>query len=211
MSDSLEKVWKSLERQQNKEALEDEMDALSVMPVAKPKRERKKPDKAPPLFTIAVDSREQDRLDFDPWLPLGLFTVQFPVTLQSGDYSVIGSHDKCAIERKSAADASASFTRERERFTACLERLEKIHHAPGGYAALVIEAGWAEILAGQEQSMVSGKSVIGSALSASVEYGLPVFFCDDRRIAAACVVKLLSKFWKYNIGRPNRVKGWSKL
>ena len=151
-------------------------------------------------FTIQVDSREQTPLDFFGW----------PVVVEgmdSGDYSIAGCADRVAIERKgSLGDLFACVGRERERFERCLDRLSKLD-----YAALLIEASFDEVLAGFDRSEIAGATAIGSILAWSVAGRLPVFFVPGRRNAAACVSKLLSKWWKRAIGEPGNLPGWRKL
>ena len=60
-------------------------------------------------FTVVVDSREQNPLDFGSWPTI-------TKALPTGDYSVAGIETLIAIERKSLSDLVGSFTGGRDRF-----------------------------------------------------------------------------------------------
>jgi ERCC4-type nuclease len=131
---------------------------------------------------IVIDSREQRPLTF------GAAQETRRVALRSGDYSVAGLVDRVAIERKSLADLYNCVGWSRERFERELARLSALR-----YAALVVEGTMAEVLDGVPYSRVHPNAVLGSLLAWSVDHRLPIFFCDDRRLAALTVMKLLKK------------------
>lgn len=109
-------------------------------------------------------------------------------TLATGDYSLEGLADVIAVERKSLADLAMCVGRERERFERELERLARMP-----YPALVVEASMADILLGAARSEVHPHAVIGSLVSWSVRFRIPVWLCTGRREAAAITYKILLK------------------
>ncbi len=130
-----------------------------------------------PELTLLIDTREQR--------PLSLPNSK-RATLPTGDYSVEGYVDRIAVERKSIEDIYGCFGQSRERFERELERLSRIEHR-----AVVIEANLSDVLQGTKYSQVHPHSAIGSLISWSVRYHLPVWFCGDRRMAAGTVRKIL--------------------
>lgn len=149
----------------------------------------------PAPFVVVQDTREQAPLSFGAW----------PVVvagLKSGDYSIAGHEHRVALERKSLGDLFGCVGRERDRFERELERLAEMD-----YAAVVVEASLADVLAGVERSLVTPQAAAGSLVAWSVKYGLPIWFAGDRRLAAALVLKALAKFWKYRIAQPAKLRG----
>jgi ERCC4-type nuclease len=134
-----------------------------------------------PELIILVDRREQR--------PLALPNSE-PATLATGDYSIrsetVDYRDRVSVERKSLEDVYGCFGASRDRFERELARLALIE-----YRALVIEANMAHVLQGTKYSAVHPHSAIGSLISWSVRYKLPVWFCGDRRGAAGTVRKIL--------------------
>jgi DNA excision repair protein ERCC-4 len=140
----------------------------------------------PRTFTeplIVIDSREQN-----PYAFPGAVTK----ALSAGDYSVLGHEDRVAIERKSKADAYRSVGHARERFKREIERL-----AVYKYAAVVIESSLPAFLIPPPFGELHPHAAIGTLLSWSVKYRLPIFFAGDREHAEALTRKLLEKFAWY--------------
>jgi ERCC4-type nuclease len=131
--------------------------------------------------TILIDTREQRPLDF------GARPVRL-ATLRTGDYSIDSLVDSVAIERKSLPDLYGCVGWSRERFERELARLMALR-----YGAVVIEGTLAEVLGGVPYSRVQPNAVFGSLIAWSVHYRLPIFFCDNRRLTAMTVQKLLEK------------------
>ena len=131
---------------------------------------------------IAVDSREQLPYEFPTFRVQGLVT---------GDYSIVGLEDRIAIERKTVADAYKSLGHGRARFRSEVERLAQLD-----YAAIVIETTLPGFLQRPPFSRMSPKSAIGTLLSWSVRYGVPVFIAGDRRHGQALTRSLLEQYWK---------------
>jgi ERCC4-type nuclease len=107
-------------------------------------------------------------------------------TLKTGDYSVEGFETVIAVERKSHLDLVGCVGQSRERFIRELQRLAEFP-----YPAIVVEATLEGILAGAEYSQVDPHAAIGSLISWSVRYRVPVWLVGDRRMGAATVRKIL--------------------
>ena len=132
-----------------------------------------------PPPTIIVDTREQCPLEF-----LNLPTE--PGTLQAGDYSVRGLEHLIGIERKSLADLVGCFGNERERFEREMVRLQSRR-----FRAVVVEATYADLEAGEWRSKILPQVVTGSVASWSMRYGTPFFFCGDACATARFTERLL--------------------
>jgi ERCC4-type nuclease len=130
---------------------------------------------------ILVDSREQRPLCFGS-------QETRRVAMNAGDYSIEGCVDSVALERKSIPDLYNCVGWSRERFERELVRLATLR-----YAAIVIEGTLGEVLAGAPYSRIHPNAVLGSLLAWSIDHRLPIFFCDDRQLAALLVKGLLVK------------------
>ncbi len=134
-------------------------------------------------LVILVDSREQCPLSF----PAGIKTI--PATLATGDYSMPGFEDHCAIERKELGDLLNCIGPERDRFKRELLRLRS-------YAcrAVVVESDLQTIMAGGYRSKVHPSAVIGSIASWMTRYHVPFIFAGDRAGAASVVLAMLRTY-----------------
>lgn len=146
--------------------------------------------KTPSPITMLVDTREQAELTFEGYM------VEH-CTLKSGDYSIrVGDTDyrnRIAIERKSHADFWACCAGERARFERCLGRLAEMERA-----AIVIECTLAQLCERPYGvHRVTPATAVGSMISWSVRYNLPVFLADNRQMAARVVVRWLLSFVKH--------------
>ena len=134
---------------------------------------------------IVIDSREQR-----PYAFAGALVRALP----AGDYSLLGHEDEVAIERKSHGDAYSTIAAGRARFERELEKLSGYD-----YAAIVVECSLPDFLCPPIQSQLHPRAAIGSLLSWSVRYRLPVFFVGDRAHGEALTWHLLAKFLKYRV------------
>lgn len=150
-------------------------------------------------FTIVVDTREQAGWHFTGItddatgrpLIVPLITDQ---ALPTGDYSIAGLEGLVTIERKSVGDFAASITHERDRFEREMERMRDMVRA-GGFAAVVIEGDWRELLVKYpERSRVSGKCISRTIASWSIRYGVHFYPTMDRRHAELWTFRLLQMF-----------------
>lgn len=132
----------------------------------------------PQDITIIRDSREQLPLEFEE----GLMVVE--AGLPTGDYSVAGLEHVIAIERKSLPDLLCCIGQERERFEREVQRLLAYE-----CRAIVVEATWSDLEAGQWRSQVGVQAVLGSVLG-WIARGVPVIMAGDRRRAAQTVARL---------------------
>ena len=132
----------------------------------------------PQHFTAIIDSREQHALDLSP--------LRTEVAcLQTADYSVKHLEDQIAIERKSLEDLLGCCGRERERFEKEIQRLLAYP-----VRALVVEASWTDVAAGQWRSKITPK-VAESSLLGWVARGLPVVLSGDHKTAGRHVARIL--------------------
>lgn len=132
----------------------------------------------PEQVTAIVDSREQMPLDLSP-----LATTSG--SLPTGDYSVRGLENHVAIERKSLPDLLGCVGRDRDRFDREVQRLLAYPTR-----ALVVEATWSDIEAGDWRSQLTPNHVIGSLVGWMCS-GLPVVMAGDHERAGRIVAKLL--------------------
>jgi len=163
-------------------------------------------------FTIAVDTREQR-----PWTFQGLradarqshkpLNVQWEwVALAAGDYSIVGMETEVAIERKSLADLFGSVGSGHERFRREHERL-----AAYQFAAVVVEAGWSDVLFRPPgYSKVKPKVIFRTAMQWSVRYGVQWHLVggrdanESRVLAEHAAYRLLSEYWKRKLENPTQ-------
>lgn len=132
----------------------------------------------PETIVAIIDSREQQPFELAPLRSMR-------AGLPTGDYSIKGLEDVVALERKSLSDLVGCFGAERDRFEAELTRLRS-------YAtrAVIVEASWADLLAGAWRSKVTPESATGSVL-AWMGQGIPFLFAGDREAAQRATVRLL--------------------
>ncbi|MFC2172065.1 ERCC4 domain-containing protein [Acidobacteriota bacterium] len=108
-------------------------------------------------------------------------------TCQEGDYQLLNS-DLISLERKTLPDLIGSISRERARLERELKRLRQFQ-----YRALIIEASMEDILQHRYRSQMESHAVIQSLCAFSIRYGLPVWFCGDRRGGEYITKSLLLK------------------
>ncbi len=132
----------------------------------------------PEAITAIIDNREQ--------LPLDLSPLQTAWgTLAAGDYSVSGLEHLVAVERKSLSDLISCVGCERPRFDREVQRLLAYP-----VRALVVEATWPQIEAGNWRSNVTANAAVGSLLG-WISSGLPIILAGDHDRAGRFVAKIL--------------------
>lgn len=132
---------------------------------------------------IVVDTREQAEYAFDP----NRFRVERRA-LPAGDYSLVGSEERVAVERKSLTDFAQTVIRARRRFH---EELRKL--AAYRFSCVVVEGSLRDVLDGNYGTGAHPNAVFGSAISICVDWGVPVHFCDDRQTARQFVEAYLER------------------
>ena len=132
----------------------------------------------PDQVTAIVDTREQAPLDLSP-------LRSEPGTLATGDYSVKGLVNVIAIERKSLTDLLGCIGQERERFDR-----EVIRLLAYPTRAIIVEATWGQIEAGNWKSKVTPAAAVGSLLG-WIAQGVPVIMAKDHERAGRYVSRLL--------------------
>lgn len=155
-------------------------------------------------FTVVIDTREQA-----PWSFRGIRAdrrfnhrpIIVPTAVQklvAGDYSVQGLEDSVRIERKSLADLFGTLLWERSRFEKQLIRMGEF-----SFAAVVIEADWADVLRGPVERHAAaraakiGKTVWRSIVAWMVRYPSVQWIpMPTRQHAEVATYRLLERFWK---------------
>jgi ERCC4-type nuclease len=120
----------------------------------------------------------------------------YRTTLATGDYSLEGFTDVLAVERKNHADAWAMLTAERKRFERCLERMALLDRA-----AIVIECSMAEFCIPPPQvKRVNAATAMGSYISWSTKYRIPIYWAENRQWAERVVLRILAAYYKHCAG-----------
>jgi ERCC4-type nuclease len=96
-------------------------------------------------------------------------------TLQSGDFSLLGCEETIALERKTCADYLGSISHGRARFERELHRLRGFR-----FAAVLVEAPWAAIVAGDYASRMTPQAAVATTAAFMLRYGVPILFCGDK-------------------------------
>ena len=150
-------------------------------------------------FTILIDTREQVPYTFDGLTSnadQGRKPLIVPIergTLTTGDYAVRG-YSKGVIERKSLPDLYSSISQGRANF---VERLERMCMTCD-FAAVVVEAGWDEILGGPPPfSQYNPLSLTRTIQAWMTRYTLCQWIMmPSRRHAELMTFRLLERYWK---------------
>ena len=142
-------------------------------------------DKNRLLPRIVIDTRERT--------PFPLVEYQTVVKgLKTGDYSLEGFEDHVAVERKSKGDAYGCVGASRNRFEECLSRLSNLDRA-----CIVIECSLSDFASPPSRTKVDARMAVGSYISWSVKYRIPVFWCDTREYAERVTVRFLAGWMKH--------------
>jgi len=163
-------------------------------------RLKEKPTSITCPFTVLVDGREKAPYQFTG-LVSDADKSHLPIVvawewshLKTGDYSIVGLEHLISVERKSLADLYSTLGSHRDRFQAEHERLASF---PTGRACVVIEATWEDIINHPpERSRLNPKTVLRTAVSWQVKYGIPWVTAVDRRLAEIWTFRFLEKCWR---------------
>lgn len=144
-------------------------------------------------YTVAVDSRET--------LPYKWAGVAYQVvTLECGDYSIIGMERVVSVERKSFADYYGCLTDGRERFENSLHRLAAVR-----YPLVVIEGSMEDLLkpytyvavgGATTQSQLQPQVASASLLSWQARFRIPMLLCGERSAASRMALQHLDLVWR---------------
>lgn len=120
---------------------------------------------------IISDTREQAPFNF------GKFECEVVTgTLATGDYSLAGLEDRCAVERKSLDDLLGCLTGEgRERFERELARARGLDAF-----VVVVEGSFQDMAEGRYKSKMRPHAALQSILAFQVRYGAPFIWCGTR-------------------------------
>ena len=132
----------------------------------------------PADVVVTCDTREQ--------LPWSLEPLRVERDcLQTGDYGLRDLPDLIRLERKSLADFVACCGRDRPRFQAEIERLRGFP-----VKAVIVEATWADLEAGEWRSQISPASMLGSTLG-WICSGIPFVLAGNREKASQYAARIL--------------------
>ena len=124
---------------------------------------------------LIIDSREQAPFTFNHER-YGVETVRGALTV--GDYSLAGLEDRVAVERKSLPDLVQCLGRERDRFERELQRGEALNAF-----CVVVEAGWQDLLRGEDRSRLKPHAACQSVAAFMSRYRVPFIFAGSRTAA----------------------------
>lgn len=125
------------------------------------------------LPTFVVDSREQLAWGFEPDVAI---TVRR--ALPTGDYSLDGHEWDVAIDRKMLDDFIGSVIQDWQRFRAVCRRLAGFQ-----FGCIAVEATVNDVLERKYKADVHPNAVLGKAHSLWLDFGVPVFWWDNRAVA----------------------------
>lgn len=147
-------------------------------PTGTSRKGRPRKELRPEDITIIVDSREQT-----PWnlAPLKMFRGN----LNTGDYTVLGLEREICLERKSLPDLLMCIGQERERFEREIQRMLAYP-----CRAVIVEAHWSALEAGEWRSRITSSAAIGSVLG-WIDRGVPFMFAGDASMASKMASRLL--------------------
>ncbi|MEO7032726.1 MAG: ERCC4 domain-containing protein [Polyangiaceae bacterium] len=134
---------------------------------------------------ILVDNREQAPLRFSAAVDVEV------VCLPVGDYSVRGSTEVVALERKRLGELATCCGTDRERF---IEQIERMRVYP--VRGLIIEADLDGVLSKAYASQINPLSVLGTLIKFSSDWQVPIWFAGDARNAAHVVERILLRVHK---------------
>jgi len=95
-----------------------------------------------------------------------------------------------AVERKSLGDYVATVIHARERFGRELRTLARYD-----LGAVVVEASLEDVLEHRYGTAAAPASIWGATVSGIVDYGVPVYWCGSRPVAARLTFDLLRRWW----------------
>jgi DNA excision repair protein ERCC-4 len=138
------------------------------------------------LPPIIIDTREQLPYEFS-----GYKTKR--AALETGDY-VLEGFPECAVERKGKTDAWGCVGGSRRRFEDCLQRLAELERP-----AIVIECSLDDFATPPSRTRLTAAQAVGSYISWSAQYRIPVFFCTNRAYAERVTLRFLAAFYKHMV------------
>lgn len=136
------------------------------------------------VFALALDTREQ---------LIGYVPLAIPIkvaALPIGDLSIPGFEQRAAIDRKQLGDFITCLTRDRERFTRLLCKMAELD-----FAAVLVEATFADVRAKKYKNKVEPMFVINAAAHITAKYGVPVLFCGSLDASTDFAIRLLRAWW----------------
>lgn len=164
-------------------------------------------------FTVLIDTREQHPFPFagfandsdKKYAPLIVHTRK--ATLHTGDYSILGYHDRLTVERKSKSDLFNCVGSDRDRFQREHERMYEMIWERDGAAIVVVEASLQSCFKHPPpESKLCPKVVLRTALSWGIRYGVHWWFCPTRTEAERMTLRFLQQFWRIEMEKEKEQK-----
>ncbi len=144
-----------------------------------------------PRCTVLVDSREQNPFDFSRFE--GWFAGIETKALKSGDYSIAGLEDRCAVERKDLPDLHHSFTVERPLF---VRRLRLMNHYP--HRLLVITTALSQVKSLQPHGGASPNRLTQSLIAVFAGLQVPFLCTETHELGEEIVASYLYQVHLYH-------------
>jgi hypothetical protein len=159
-------------------------------------------------FTVVIDAQEKYPFQFKglktdgDGRPIIVRTRVESLGPTHGDYSILGMEGECHIERKSREDARGTilgFGDRRDRFENTLSFLSTLM-----VSAVVVECSIGELIQscesrGKKSVEENRKILFRSILAWQVDYTVPWFFCDTRRLAEVATFRLMERAFEKQI------------
>jgi ERCC4-type nuclease len=147
----------------------------------------------PQAFTIVVDTREQNPLQFTASANVtGIVTKTLPV----GDYSLLGYEHNIAVERKSATDLFGTLGKGHKRFEQELRKSLQYD-----CFIILVECPFRKIqqkdFPEAHHSKMRGDVIIDILFTIKFKYGIDVIFATDRNEASAIIRNLFKAYLKH--------------
>lgn len=164
--------------------------------------------------SIPADRRELRELDI-PDLPgiVGTIAARTVIgSLKSGDYSIEGYEDQIAVERKSKHDLYSTVSQGRDRFEREISRLNSLHSSiyqpVTPFAAVVVEAELSEIVKDPpKHCKLRPKTILRTVIAWQQRYrNVHWVFAPGREAAEVIVYRILDRWWRDNVLKPDTVK-----
>jgi DNA excision repair protein ERCC-4 len=136
-------------------------------------------------MNLLVDSREQTPFPFTDYN-----CTVIPGTLTTGDYSVVGLENRCAVERKSLDDLLGCLVGDgRDRFERELARGRGLDAF-----TVVVEASFQDVADGKYRSKMKPHAALQSILAFSSRYRTQFLFAGNRKGAEYATYHFLRHF-----------------
>lgn len=140
----------------------------------------------PKGLAVVRDTREQQPYEFNRKIPYKDMTLNF------GDYSIVGMEDMISVERKSLSDFYGSITHGRDRLKRMFDRMQVAE-----FKALVIEAPEDMVMSPElSYSNVKQHSIYATIVSLEIKHGIHVYY-GSRKDCQIKIINWFTTFYKF--------------